>query len=107
MKTTIILFIALLTTAMYGAAQSSDRILITDARTSKPYHFIHIKGEMNVKIIQDEAPGVTVEGTNYQVENTITWLRNDTLLVYQTNKRKSDGRVLVNVHVDNISFFEV
>src|SRR5690349_16100771 len=103
MKSKIFLFIILLGTASAKlAAQQNERAFETDSRTSKPYHSIHISGEMNVKIVHDETPGVTVKGSGYQIENTVSMLRNDTLFVFQTNTRKGEGKTFVKINVDNI-----
>ncbi len=107
-KKILLLVVMLITSATAIIAQKNDNnVIVTEARTSKPYHFINIKGEMNVKIVQDEMPGISVEGTNYQLDNTITWLRNDTLFVYQTNVRKSDSKTRLMINVDNVVLLEV
>jgi len=98
--------VVLVMLAMNVFAQGNSSDLITEARTSSPYHFISIKGDMNVKIVQDDMPGVTVRGNLYQIDNTITALRNDTLFVYQTNTRKHDSKVLLTINVENISLLE-
>jgi hypothetical protein len=101
-----ILIVMLVAWAMNVTAQSSD-VYFSETRTSKPYHFIHISGEMNVKIVQDETPGVTVEGTGYQIGNTITMLRNDTLFVYQTNTRSTDSKTRIVINANDIVLLEV
>jgi len=88
-------------------SQNSNTALILDSRTSKPYHHLHIKGEMNVKLVQNEVPGVSVEGTTYQTGNTVTMLRNDTLYVYQTNIRRSDNKTFVVINVDDLVSLDV
>lgn len=88
-------------------SQSSYNAVTIEPRTSKPYHHLHIKGEMNVKLVQYETPGVTVEGTSYQTGNTITMLRNDTLFIYQTNIRRTDNKTIVTINVDNLVSLEV
>ena len=108
MKTKIFVLIAFsLATVVNTHSQSSQNTIKVDARTSKPYHHLHIRGEMNVKLIQKEMPGVSVEGTSYQTGNTVTMLRNDTLFIYQTNIRKSDSKTLVTVNVDELVSLEV
>ena len=106
MKTRTTLLIALLlTTAIHGFAQSGETF--SETRTSMAYHYIQVKGEMNVKVVQENLPGVTVEGSRFQLANTITMLRNDTLLVYQTNTRKGEAKPTVIISVENISLLEV
>ena len=108
MKNKFFLFIVMLViSTMNSIAQNSNDVFVTDTRISKPYHFIQIKGEMNVKIVQDEMPGVVVEGNNYQVGNTVTMLRNDTLFVYQTNTRIGDRRTRVIINADNLVLLDV
>lgn len=108
MKNKIILLIVMLAvSAMSVAAQSESNISLTETRVSMPFQYISIKGDMNVKLVQDETPAVTVEGTGYQLGNTITMLRNDTLFVYQTNIRKGDSKTHVIINVNNISLLEV
>ncbi len=105
MKNHILLIALPVALSMNVLAQSNT--IITEPRTSAPYHHLHIKGEMNVKLIQNEVPGVTVEGTSYQTGNTITMLRNDTLFVYQTNIRKRDRKTSVTINVDGLVSLEV
>ncbi|MEO8088063.1 MAG: DUF2807 domain-containing protein [Bacteroidota bacterium] len=108
MKNKMTMFIAVLVTlSMNLYAQSSNNAIVTETRTSNPFHYIHIKGQMNVKIVQHDVPGVAVEGTTYQLNNTITYLRNDTLFVFQNNVRKQDSKTFVEIRVDDISFLEV
>jgi hypothetical protein len=108
MKVKIINLIAMLVTfAMYVVAQGNNNAVVTESRTSRPYHFIIITGEMNVKLIQDENPGVAVEGNKYQLDNTITIVKNDTLIVYQTNIRKKDSKTFVAINADNLVLLSV
>jgi|GEM_PF-3210325 len=107
MKSKMIIFIAVLVTLSMNLSAQGNSALVTENRTSNPFHYIHIKGELNVKIVQDVVPGVTVEGANFQVNNTITMLRNDTLFVFQTHVRKKDSKTSVLISVDDISFLEV
>jgi hypothetical protein len=108
MKNKIIFLIAMLAaTAMNTAAQSSQDVILSERRTSMPYHFISIKGEMNVKLVQDETAELRVDGTSYQLDNTITMLRNDTLFVYQTNIQKGEGKTRLSINVNDISLLEV
>lgn len=107
MKNKISILIAVLAaSAMISSAQSSNTVF-SEERTSKPYHFINIKGVMNIKLVQDETPGVVVEGNKYQLGNTITMLRNDTLFVYQTNIRSGDSKTFLSIRVNEISLLEV
>jgi hypothetical protein len=107
MKNKITIIIAMLfASAMIVSAQSNE-VYFSEMRTSKPYHFIHIKGEMNVKIVQDETPGVVVEGTQYHLGNTVTILRNDTLFVYQTNTRSTDGKTRLIIKANDVVLLEV
>jgi len=107
MKTKIILLaFASLLSSIHIWAQSSP-LISSETRTSKPYHFILIKGEMNVKIVQDREPGVKVEGTSYQLDNTITMLQNDTLFVFQTNTRKRDNKTRLVINVSDITLLAV
>ena len=102
------LFVAVLTAlSMQVIAQDNDSFLVTEARTSAPFSYISIQGGLNVKIVQDNLPGVTVRGTKFQVGNTVTWLRNDTLFVFQNNIRRQDGRTSLTISVENISLIEV
>jgi hypothetical protein len=108
MKSKIIILIALpAAIAMNALAQSGSNTIIKEPRTSAPYHHVHIKGEMNVRLVQNEVAGVTVEGTSYQTGNTVTMLRNDTLYVYQTNIRKTDSKTYVAINVDALVSLEV
>ena len=105
MKNHILLIALPVALSMNVLAQSNT--IITEPRTSAPYHHLHIKGEMNVKLLQNEVPGVSVEGTAYQTGNTVTMLRNDTLYVYQTNVRKTDNKTFVTINVDELVSLDV
>ena len=108
MKNKIRLLIALpVVLSINALAQSAVNRVITESRTSAPYHHIQIKGEMKVKLLQDKMPGVTVEGTNYQTGNTVTMLRNDTLFIYQTNIRRTDAKTIIKINVDDLASLEV
>lgn len=107
MKAKIITALLFLAAAMNGFALNPENGMTTEMRTSKPYHFIHVKGEMNVKVLQQETPGVSVEGSGYQMMNTITILRNDTLFVYQTNIRKGEAKPFVTIGINDLSLLEV
>lgn len=108
MKHKILFLIALpVALAMNVRSQNDNNVSFTEQRTSKPYHHLNIKGEMNIKLVQDEVPGVTVTGTLYQTGNTVTMLRNDTLFIYQTNARRNDNKTFVTVYVDALVSLEV
>src|SRR5690349_3081171 len=100
MKNKILLLIAL-GGAMNVHSQNSD-VMISEARTSQPYHHLHIKGEMNIKLVQNETPGLTVQGTSYQLGNTVTMLRNDTLFIFQTNVHKRDSKTFLAINVNDL-----
>jgi len=90
--------------AVFAAGKST----VTDERTSKPYHYLHITGTLDVKIEQGSEFGITVKGSSQdQVYNTVTWRRNDTLFVYQTNINKYEPRTKVIIRVDNLAVLEV
>jgi len=103
MKRKMKLIILMIATATTGAFAASKGVPTdTEERTSNPYHHISIKGDMNVQLIQNETPGVVVEGSRQQVMNTITMLNNDTLYIYSTENRKSRNKAVVKVNVDEI-----
>ena len=95
-----------LVTMSLVAVHAAGKTPMTEVRTSKSYHYLHIEGTLDVQIEQSEEPGVIVEGTRFQVNNTITMLRNDTLFVYQTNIARSNVRTNVLIRVDNLSLLE-
>jgi len=106
MKSKILPFIAVLVTfAMNAVAQGSEPL--TEARTSNPYHYIHITGDMNVKIVQEAEPGLVVEGSKFQLLNTVTILKDDTLFIYQANVRLRESKTSLTINVGNISLLEV
>jgi hypothetical protein len=106
-RKTIVLIALPVALAMNARSQGPANTVIIEPRTSAPYHYIHIQGEMNVKLAQDETPGVTVRGTTYQTGNTVTMLRNDTLFIYQTNTRKRDNKTFLTVNVHDLVSLEV
>jgi hypothetical protein len=107
MKTKIGLFIAIsVIWVMNVVAQSNGYSIMAESRASEPFHYIIIKGEMNVKIIRSETPSVYVIGTQYQLGNTITMLRDDTLFIYQTNIRQRDSKTYVAIYTDGITQLE-
>ena len=97
------LIILMIATAATGAFASSKEVKTeTEERSSKPYRHISIQGDLNVKLIQNETPGVVVEGSGQQVLNTITMLNNDTLYIYSTESKRSKNKTVVRVNVDEI-----
>jgi len=99
--------LALMLTTINLVANAAGSTYMMETRTSKPYHYLHIVGNLDVKIEQSAEPGVVVDGSKFQVYNTISILRDDTLFVYQTNVRKVDAKTNVLIRVDNLSLLEV
>ena len=91
---------------MQLAVKATGKNPVTDVRTSKPYHYLLITGTLDIKIEQGNEFGITVKGNQDQVYNTITWRRNDTLFVYQTNNVKGEMRTKVIIRVDNLVLLE-
>src|SRR5690349_9400373 len=83
---------ALMLAVVHLVATAAGKSPNTEERTSKPYHYLNLEGAFDVRIEQSEVPGVIVEGNKFQISNTITILRNDTLFVYQTNVVRSEER---------------
>jgi hypothetical protein len=106
MKNVILAVTIILAFVVQMSAQNDLKEYLSEARTSENFHFISINGEMNVKIVQNEIPGVTVRGSKFMVMNTITMLKNDTLFVYQTNTRKGE-KVSLIICADNIGNLQV
>jgi len=107
MKTKIsLLFAIALISVIPVVAQNHGYAILSDYRTSQPFHYISISGEMNVKIVQHETPAVAVVGSGYQLGNTITMLRGDTLFVYQTNIRQRDDKTYVTIFANGITHLE-
>jgi hypothetical protein len=101
-----IMMLAFTLIVMQMAVNASAKTPVTDVRISKPYHYLHITGTLDVKLEQSAEFGITVKASQYQVYNTITWCRNDTLFVYQTNLNKSEARTKVFIRVDNLALLE-
>lgn len=107
MKKQIFLLGAALVSALHLSAASNADEVLTESRTSKPYSFIQITGEMDVKIVQDETPAVQLEGNKFQLENTIALLKNDTLFIFQNNTRRRDAHTQITLHVKELVGLEV
>jgi hypothetical protein len=107
MKSNILPLIALsVVFAMNAHAQNSNAV-VTEPRTSKPYHHLQIKGEMNIKLVESDMPGLVVRGNPYQLGNTVTMLKNDTLFIYQANTRKTDSKTFLSINVSELVSLEV
>jgi hypothetical protein len=107
MKTKIILTLTLIAAMTGTFFLNAKEIIESESRTSNPYHFIVIKGNFDVTLIQNETPGITVMGTNSQVKNTVTMLKDDTLYVYVINESKSTKRTEVKINVNELNSLAV
>jgi len=106
MKSKITMMVLALLLITITPAVFAGNSQVTDVRVSQPYHYVNIIGTLDVKIEQGSDFGITVKGTQYQVYNTITWRRNDTLFVYQTNYYKSEIKTKVIIHVSDLVLLE-
>lgn len=106
MKTRIAIVMLMLITAFSVTAQTG-KSGHSEMRKTDSFHYINIVGEMKVKLIQSVEPMVVVEGNSFQIGSTVTMLKSDTLFVYQSNIRKSDGKVRVSIYADEIKFLDV
>jgi hypothetical protein len=107
MKKKLILLVALLTASIEVLPQIPGTSSVSEGRTSAPYHFIHISGNLFVDLVQAPDPGVTVTATPFNVANTITLLKNDTLFVYQLNTDSRSRYTRVQIAIDNLVALEV
>src|SRR5689334_6364844 len=98
MRTKLFISSALLLTLAGNLSVKASSDVITETRTSSPFHSIQVKGEFEIKLMQDQEPFLTVEGTEYQVGNTVTILRNDTLFITQPNRHKGDRKPVLTIH---------
>ncbi|HNP48032.1 MAG TPA: DUF2807 domain-containing protein [Bacteroidia bacterium] len=81
---------------------------ITETRTSEAYHSIVVEGNAKITLVQDETPGLTVTGTEDQIMNMTTYLKNDTLYILQTNNHDVKGeRTEITINVDNLTLLDV
>jgi hypothetical protein len=102
-----LLILILFYSVLIATAQKNSTDYGTDERSSKSFHFINIRGDMNVTILQDTKPGTYVEGTKEQQLNTITVLRNDTLYVYQVREDEGSSKSKVVIRVNELVSLEV
>jgi hypothetical protein len=93
--------------ATLSLSQSTYNSYTSEHRTSNPFHTIVIKGEMNVKIIPSDTHEIYVSGTVFQVQNVITRVHNDTLLIHQSNLRDLDGAVRLTIHMNRLEGLDV
>ena len=92
--------------ALSNASDSSEKI--TEKRSSQPYHSIIVLGNAQIKLVQDEMPGLSLSGTKDQLMNMSTYLRNDTLYIIKTNNYDVNGkRTKISVNVDNLTLLDV
>jgi hypothetical protein len=73
----------------------------TEKRTSAPYHYLNIQGDMNVTLVQNSTPELTITGTTTQLMNTVTLLRNDTLFI--TASSSGNKKVSLKINIDNLT----
>ena len=107
MKKKLILLALLLSSSFTALPQLSGDSSDREVRVSQPYHFIHISGNFYVDLVQSAKPGVTVTATPFNIVNTVTMLRNDTLFVYQVNTDASSRYTRVQIAIDNLVALEV
>ena len=87
---------------------SDSSAIITEVRTSQPYHAIVMEGDAKITLVQDEVPGLSLTGTEDQLLNMTTYLRNDTLYILQTNNYDVDGkRTEILINVDDLTSLDV
>lgn len=88
-----------------GFAQSifAEAELISETRSSNPYHAIVMQGNAELILMPSKNFEITLEGTKDQITNMVTLLKNDTLFVTQTNdKDKKNKRTKIIIHVDEL-----
>lgn len=101
----IILMIATYTMSVFASGKNSKTQ--TEQRASQNYKHINIVGEMDVQLISNVNPGISVEGTEAQIRNTITMLKGDTLYVYLVQPATTKNKVLVKLNVGEIQSLTV
>jgi len=104
MKNRIVLIITMLAFAFNTQAQSASNY---EKRISQPFHYIQIKGELKVSLVKSENHGVIVQGSNFQINNTVSLMKDDTLFIYQTNVKQSDSRPKVYIYANDLKAMKV
>ncbi len=86
--------------ANFAKAESA---IISELRTSNPYHAIVMNGDAELILVPSDKFEITLEGTEAQILNMVTLLKNDTLFIIQTNnKDKKNQRTKVMVNIDDL-----
>ncbi len=71
---------------------SAGSALLSEVRTSQPYHSIMMQGDAELVLVPTAKFEITLEGTNDQLMNMTTLLKNDTLFIIQTNNKDRKGK---------------
>lgn len=103
MKTTSIMIILMIATfTMSAFASEKNSKTLTELRASQSYKHINIVGEMDVQLVSNSNPGISVEGTEAQIRNTITMLKGDTLFIYLVQPAGTKDKVFVKLNIGEI-----
>ncbi len=93
-------FVMLFSFAQYAKAETAKT---SEVRTSKPYHSIVMKGDAELILVPSEKFDITLEGTEDQIMNMVTLLKDDTLFIVQMNNRdRKNQRTRIMVSVDEL-----
>jgi hypothetical protein len=104
MKNRSLFTIAMLAFAFNTQAQNASNY---EKRISQPFHYIKIKGELKVSLVKSENHGVIVQGSSYQISNTITLVKDDTLFIFQANVKQNDSRPKVYIYANDLTAMTV
>lgn len=103
MKKNIFIYATILLCFSLINVSLAESALISELRTSKPYHAIVMKGDAELILVPSDKFEITLEGTEAQIMNMVTLLKDDTLFITQTNnKDKKNQRTRVIVGIDEL-----
>lgn len=105
---TIFLALAAIFAAPAVSSAASTTEVVTESRTSAPFHAIVVRGEAEIILVPEGSPGLLVEGTRTQLMDLTSFLKNDTLYILQTNPSpKKQARPRVTINIDNLTLLDV
>lgn len=83
---------------------SAGSAVLSEVRTSQPYHSITMQGDAELVLVPSSEFEITLEGTNDQLMNMVTLLKDGTLHIIQTNnKDRKNQRTRIFVGVKELT----
>jgi formylmethanofuran dehydrogenase subunit C len=90
---------------LFSFGKSSDEVNVT--RELKPFKVLTIHDDLNVILIEGEAPSITIEGGQRTADAVVIEEKGDQLIIRKKDLRISQRKVFVYLTVTNLRSIEV